>query len=435
MTSDPRTEPGCTRGSAPSRTTAGFTILELVIAIALFGIIMLGVATTVDSGLNLTRNNRNRSVAANLASQEMDLVRTSDFMTLVPASSTQAVGDVPYTVSRELTWVPKNATSGPCDGTGGSPQLLRVRVSVTWPEMRGVTPVVSDSAMTPPVGAYDPNTGHIAVKVLDRDAAPSFGSTVTVTGPETRTMPTNSDGCAFFAYLTPGTYTVSMSTAGYVDRQGSVSPSQIVGVSVGVTASAQFDYDRASSLYLTLTPDAGGTVPVDIPIALGNTVFLPAGTRVFAGSGTSRTLANLFPAPDGYQAWAGGCADADPQGEMSDGSGVYWPGATRAAAFEMSPGGTTAGSVALRSLQVTVHDEGGAVVAGATVIATHEADQVCASGATHTLGATDGEGALTSALPYGTWQISVTGRSARPEWPIATLDPTVPTPPVLVVVE
>jgi len=157
---------------------------------------------------------------------------------------------------------------------------------------------------------------------------------------------------------------------------------------------------------------------------------------VYAGSGITRTLANLFPASDGYQAWAGGCADADPEGEMSGGAGAYWPGATRAAAFAMARGETTAGVVALRSLSVTVRDQLGADVAGATVVATHSPDQVCETGATHTLGVTDSEGELQSALPYGTWEISVTGRSAMSVWPTASLDPTTSTsPPVEVIVQ
>ncbi len=405
-------------------------------AISLFAVIMLGVAATVDSGLNLTRNNRNRSVAANLAGQEMDLIRTSEFTSLVAASTTQDVGGVPYTITRELTWVPKSATNGPCDGSGGSPQMLRVRVSVTWPSMRGVAPVVSDSVLTPPVGAYDPNTGHIAVKVLDRDAEPSFGSSVSVTGPLTRTMPTNSDGCAFFAYLSPGTYTVSLGTAGYVDRQGTTTPSQVVGVSVGVTASAQFDYDRSATLDIALTPDNGGSVPDGIPVVLGNTVFLPSGTKTFPGAGAARTLADLFPAIDGYQTWAGECADADPQGEMPEGGGPYWPGAMRAAALAPAPGGTAAGTLTLRSVPIEVLDHYAVPVAGATVVATHAPDHVCASGAVHSLGTTDATGTLTASLPYGTWEISVSGRTAWPAWPGAALDPSVPsTPTVQVVVQ
>ena len=89
------------------------SLLELVVATTVFAVMMLGLAATLATGLNLTRNNRNRSVAANLASQEMDTVRSAVFTTLNALTSTQSVGGVSYTVHRELTWVASNATNGP----------------------------------------------------------------------------------------------------------------------------------------------------------------------------------------------------------------------------------------------------------------------------------------------------------------------------------
>ena len=80
-----------------------------------------------------------------------------------------------------------------------------------------------------------------------------------------QTLPTNSDGCAFFAFLTPGTYTVSLNTVGYVNRQSVQNPSQTVGVTVGNVSSVQFDYDQAATLSLTFAADAGGTIPTDLP--------------------------------------------------------------------------------------------------------------------------------------------------------------------------
>lgn len=56
---------------------------------------------------------------------------------------------------------------------------------------------------------------------------------------------TTSDGCAFFAYLDPGTYTATISTTGYVDRQGSQPASQAVGVTASQITKVQFDYDEA----------------------------------------------------------------------------------------------------------------------------------------------------------------------------------------------
>lgn len=401
----------------------GFTLLELVVAISLFALVALAVGTTVDSTLNLTRNNRNRSVAANLASQEMDRVRSAEFATLAPETSTVEVDGAEYTVRRELTWVPESATSSPCDGTGGSPTMLRVRVEVTWPAMRGVRPVVSDTVLSPPVGAYDPNTGHLAVKVLDRAAAAPPGITVTVTGPESRLLPVNSEGCAVFAFLVPGTYEVSLGTPGYVDRQGDATPTALVGVSVGASTPLQLDYDRAASIDVLLLEAGGAPAPEGVPVVVGNTELLPAGTKVFTGSGDARSVGDLFPSTGGYQLWVGDCLDADPEGVRSDGSGPFWPGAQRAAPVAVAPGMVATSEITVPSAVVRVVDSSGAAVVGVSVVASHAPDAGCAAGASYTLGVTDSQGSVVVALPYGTWEASVVGRSAVGGWPHLVIDP------------
>jgi len=411
------------------RGEEGLTLLELVVALSVFALISGGIAASIDSGLTLTRNNRERSVAANLASQEMDTVRSTTFTALVARTITQVVDGTSFTISRSLTWVSRSATNGPCDGTNTNPELLRIRVMVTWPNMRGVAPTISDTTMAPPVGAYSANSGHIAVKVLDGSAQGQFGTNVQITGPMTQSAPTNSDGCAFFAFLTPGTYVVSLNTVGYVTRQSVQNPSQTVGVTVGHVSSVQFDYDQSTTLALTFAPSAGGTPPNDLAVSLGNTQFVPSGVLVYPGTGLSRSIGSLFPASDGYTAWAGSCADADPEGQLAGGAGLYWPSGQRADPLEATPGGTTTGTVALDSATLTVLGPGALPVVGATVVATHAADSMCASGESHTLGTTDATGTLTTALPYGTWTISVTGRSPQGSWPALVLDPTAATPP------
>jgi Tfp pilus assembly protein PilV len=421
------------RGAEPLRIgtgEAGLSLLELVVAMSVFVLVILGVVASIDSGLTLTRNNRMRSVAANLASQEMDTVRSSSFTTLTPRTVSQVVDGASYSISRQLTWVSKSATNGPCDGTNGSPQLLRVRVQVTWPSMHGIDPVTSDSVLAPPVGAYSANSGHIAVKVLDGNADGALGTSVGISGPMVQTLPTNSDGCAFFAFLTPGTYVVSLNTVGYVNRQSVQNPSQTVGVTVGNVSSVQFDYDRAATLSLTFAADAGGTIPADLAVTLGNTQFQPAGMKTYTGSGATRSIGSLFPASDGYTAWAGSCADADPEGQMPNAGGLYWPTGQRPDPLETPAGTTTVGTLAVKTATITVL-AAALPVAGVSVVATHPADQSCAAGETHVLGTTDATGTVNAALPYGTWTLSVTGRTALTTWPSLVLDPTSLTTPTV----
>jgi len=417
-----RKAPGGTIERMRCRADArGVSLLELVIAVSILAISLLGIAATIDSGLNLTRSNRNRSVAANLASQEMDLIRSSDFTTLAAGTSVQTVNGVDYTVHRDLTWVPRDATNGPCDGANGSPELLRVHVYVTWATMSGVKAPAADTVLTPPVGAYDPNTGHVAVKVLDRNAAAATGVTASVAGPTSRSAPTNSDGCAFFAFLPAGTYTVSLNTANWVDRQGYANPSDTVGVTVGATTSVQFDYDQRAAITATALGAVNGDVPDNYSYTIGNTGLLPAGVRSYTGTTNPRSITNLFPASDGYTVWAGSCADSDPEGLDIVGD-PYYPGALRSAPVETTPGATVATDVVLNPVRVVV-TAAGMPVGGVEVVITHAPDHVCATGETFGVGTTELDGTLDAELPYGSWTVTVTGRLPQGTSPTVAISP------------
>jgi hypothetical protein len=155
--------------------------------------------------------------------------------------------------------------------------------------------------------------------------------------------------------------------------------------------------------------------------------------KIYTGSGLARSIGSLFPANDGYTVWAGSCADADPEGQLPNSGGAYWTGGERADPISSPAGATTAGTVAVKTATITVTGTGGLPLTGATVVATHAPDSVCAAGETHTLGLTDATGSLSAALPFGTWQITVTGHSPVTTWPSLVLDPTATTTPTVAV--
>ncbi len=400
-------------------------MVELMISLAVFAIVIAAVGTSLSSALNTTRNNRHRSTAAHLAAQEMDVVRSSDFATLPLGlvQSTSKVDAVDYTVRRESAWVTHSATSDPCTSAAGSvPAYMRVSVSVTWPDMSGTRPVETQTVITPPVGSFSPTSGHIGVTVFDRDGGPAQGHVVRLSGPVISSQTTTTDGCAFFAYLPPGAYTVALDTLGYVDGQGNPTPSQPASVTVSNTTTIQFDYDQASTLSLTQAGRFGGSIPGAIPVALGNTKLLPSGTKIFPGTGSPRTISSLFPYADGYQTWAGDCADSDPEGQRPGGAGAFYPGASRGAPLTVTPGQTTVGTVTMGTTRVTVR-RGLFTVSGATVVARHAPDAGCPAGNLLTLGTTNIFGQLTSAIPHGNWTYEVTGRLPFGAWPSDVNDP------------
>jgi hypothetical protein len=336
-------------------------------------------------------------------------------------------------VTREVSWVTPTATSSSCNVPNGSSGAAlaykRVNVQVTWDDMRAVNPVSSQTLLTPPAGAYDPDNGHIAVRVFDRTAAPLPGQTVTLSGPAAASQVTTADGCAFFAYLDPGTYTVSLSTAGHVGRQGDQPAVQTGAVLASQITTLQFDYDRAATLDVALLAPAGAEIPAGIATTVANS-NLTVGTKSFSeastGGGATRTVTPLFPFSSGYQVWAGECADADP--------GAH-PGGSRGAALASNPGATTPGSATLDAVDVVVRSASGTPVPGATVTATHAGVTGCPSGVTLTSATpTDANGRLLLALPYGTWTITATGGSGSVSSPATLVDPASPSIPTITLV-
>ncbi len=264
------------RASGHAQDEAGFTMVEMVIAIFIFAMVITGVGVGMSSALNLTRQNRNRSIAANLAAQQMDTIRSTDFDTLdqmtqlvqpVTLTPTATVEGVPYTITQDTAWVRKNATgaaAGPCQSppTAANPlAYIAVTTTVTWNDMHGVLPVQTDTVVSPPVGVYDQTEGHIRVTVLNAASTPVSGAIVTIDNPTagvSDTATTGADGCAFFAYEPTGAYTVTLSSGvGKVDGQGSATPSQTVTVKSASTSTVQFVFDTAATLSLTLSPKSG----------------------------------------------------------------------------------------------------------------------------------------------------------------------------------
>ena len=169
-------EPEAELAGEPERDERGLTMIELVVAVSVFAILAGGLALTIDGGLNLARNNRNRSIAANLASQEMDDGPPGDLhVAAARARRPHRVGRrrAVHRAARDRVGRQRRRRPGRATRRTRTPQVLRVTVSVFWADMRGVAPAKSSTILSPPVGSYDPNNGHIAVKVLGSDRGPA----------------------------------------------------------------------------------------------------------------------------------------------------------------------------------------------------------------------------------------------------------------------
>ncbi len=425
---NPRSRP------ADDGTADGFTIVEVLVAVTVLVIAMLGAALLFENAILASGNTRNRVVAANLATAQMETVRglaaDPTQFTAIPQGQTvlpvnpaapndQRVNGIQYTVTQDVQFVGQSSTTSTCDTPGASTgQIMQVSETVTWPDMGGTAPVRSVSTLAPPVGAYSASSGSIAVKVFEASGAVSGNISVQVTGPTTLTQQTTAEGCAYFAFMAAGTYTVTITEGTGVGDQEVVAPVQTASISVGQTASLQFQYDGPGTVVATLPSPANtpGAPPyaTGMSISVANTGLEPYGQFTFAATGDTTTSPGLFPYASGYTVYAGNCTDNNPLGKDTSRNPFYPTAAPVPVA--VPAGGSVANAVPLYTVAAHVNDTGGVAVPAASMTALETSyaapyAAVCTSGTATspapTLGlvTTDATGDSITAMPLGHWTL------------------------------
>lgn len=274
----------------------GVTLVEVVMAMALLGIMAAAVLGVLLRAQATSVDNRDRVSAANLAAREIDLVR-QEFVatdagpvTLANAGVVTNPHPLPggtsgqplelngtlFTVVRSVAWNVTGTGESACEGgTAVEHPTLIVTVRVTWPDMGSTEPVVNTAALAPERGLGLPTTSaFVAVAVKDAAGEPNPGRTVVVASSgETRSSLTDASGCAVVSVNPPagGTeYTARFPDAGYVDIAGTTSPARLIGIvrPQQLNSNIEIALDRAASVTLRMT---GGVTAADVA---GSTISL-----------------------------------------------------------------------------------------------------------------------------------------------------------------
>jgi prepilin-type N-terminal cleavage/methylation domain-containing protein len=420
------TNPTPTRRSAD----AGVSLIEVLVALLVFAIIASGIVAGMTTITRMTVDNRARVTAANLASQDIDLVRAiSDPFGIAGATSDIAVDGRTYRVKRSVSWVSKTGADVSCNSSTNL-LYLRVNVRVTWPEMLSTTAPVQDDTIIAPAGRVsDTSAGSVGISVVGADNDPQAGVAVTMTptsgGKALTAMPkpTGADGCTYASSVAPGTYDVTISKNGWLDaEQQSGTATESVVVTEGGTQSPSFPlYAQAATFK---TNYVGG------PVAYTGAFALPSNleTTWTNTSGTwatspPATTVQRFPYSSGYGVIAGreqsgtkSCTAVDPQAWPAGSSnGVALTAGTRATT--VAAAGQTA-SVSVPVGVVLVKAPAGQIL-GATQATPAAGTPSC--GITGTVyqypGTTTGNWTAV-ALPYGSWHFYA-GTSVANAQPLA----------------
>lgn len=322
---------------AVRRPDAGFTLVEVVVACVILGILSAVVLAFILQTQSQSVTNRSRVAASNLASRELDMVREEfhrkdqNWPAVIEAQTSGGQPDgtvvnphpldggvdgqplvvnaTPFTVTRSSHWNLTRSGTSTCDG--GSLQIyptLQVTVSVTWPHMGSVKPVVSTAQLAPDKGQGIPSEdSFIAVRAVDQDLQPLVETPVVVTGgSQTASGSTDADGCAVIEVSPEAglgtTYTAQATGAGLVDVNDVLNPTVSVGkVPRGQLVTAKFGLAQGGTVTIRLTDPSHTVIPAAQAAGKHVVLFAPdsAGNKtspqVINGTNSTVTVAHLWP--------------------------------------------------------------------------------------------------------------------------------------------
>lgn len=193
----------------PTSDSDGFTLIEIVVAAALFLIVAGAAITMLTTSLETIRGNSVRVFAAALAREEVENIRSSrDFVTGEVARDPIITERGEFLMTTRTQWTGSNSPIDPCNPvdtwTQTEPLLLRVEVAVTGDKLSG--PQTATTLLRPSPETSDRLTnnevGSVVVSVVDSRNQPLSGIAISVQekDPGSFKLPltyTDSSGCAF----------------------------------------------------------------------------------------------------------------------------------------------------------------------------------------------------------------------------------------------
>src|SRR5689334_5480065 len=152
---------------------SGFALIEAVVSAAVLAIVAMAVLSGIDGASNSSAREKARAVAATLAEQDQERMRSMDVDTLAAVSQTPRVITVDgadYNVTSRSEWITDDQGGTPaCGNTSKNNEYLHITTTVTSTLVGSRTkPVVIDSLVAPST-KYASTHGILGVMVVDRN--------------------------------------------------------------------------------------------------------------------------------------------------------------------------------------------------------------------------------------------------------------------------
>jgi prepilin-type N-terminal cleavage/methylation domain-containing protein len=324
-------------GPRNPRSEAGFALIEVIVAAAVLAIVALAVLSGIDGATASSTREKARAVAANLAEQDQERLRSMPVDQLRNPPQMNDTGDVTvdgvkYHVTSEAKFITDDLGGEPVCGTGSTQvQYLHVITTVTSAVAGTRIPAVSVDSLVSPTTDFAEGHGALGLKLLNRAGTQGAqGITVSATSP-TYTPPnevTDANGCAVFDGLPVGTYTLTVNQPGYVGRDLN-QKATVNGTVVRKTVSfVQLSYDKAVTIRGTFYTHTPGKPFSATDLKPTTATYLSATNGINVGmlrtvtstpAATTIDSAGLYPFTENmYAMFAGECKYASPDTYISN---------------------------------------------------------------------------------------------------------------------
>jgi len=284
-----------------------------MIGAALVALIAVATFAAYTGIVHVAGDQHKRAQANGLAQQDQSRLRGLSLSALAGSSGNQTtqqqIEGTVFTITSTSRFV-SGAGAQSCTGSGvAKADVVQTTSTVTWPpNLSGHGAVVINGLVAPQAG------GSLVARVNDPSSAPISGVTMSLSGGPSAPGPliTDANGCAVFAGLAGGTYTVTAAEPGYVTLTNATSATTSATVVPTQTANATFTLALAGGVSATFTTNY-------------NLATHPStAEQITAWSTSNPTLYNVFPTaattytspvttgnslyPGGYTVFPGSCS-------------------------------------------------------------------------------------------------------------------------------
>lgn len=271
--------------------SGGFTIAELLFAMAILLVVLIGSITAITYAAMASKQNAMRENASDLATRELEYARTIPYENLGTKYADGTYGDPPgsllvsetvgdFSVQRTVSWVRDTAT--------GRATYKRVTVVVSWNK-----PV--PSSVSAETGIYgkdtSSNTGDVQLTVLDADnlasGVPGAVVTLAPTSGASRWVATDSTGIAFFGYVPYGSTISGATKSGWMADMATFNNPTVKKVSADTLNQWTLLMQQPSDVTVHVTDGSGASLP-------GAAVTLVNTERSLTYNGTTDSNGNVL---------------------------------------------------------------------------------------------------------------------------------------------